>query len=176
VREGTAQLRRSVAYIIHTAVTYFNTVYIQVKTRRAAGHGGRRATADYSTAGHGEARRTGGHVYYCVLWNAGGYVRCRASTIPYDYWCMGMEDRRRRRGEEGISTITPRGGFRYGYSACALGNKGLGPSYNPNARSLRSLRSRISELVHINTPVCWSEGHINKYYLCSIDPYGTAAL
>jgi hypothetical protein len=21
-----------------------------------------------------------------------------ASAIPYDYWCMGMEDRRRRRG------------------------------------------------------------------------------
>jgi hypothetical protein len=26
------------------------------------------------------------------------------STIPYYYWCKRVEDRRRRRGEEGIST------------------------------------------------------------------------
>jgi hypothetical protein len=43
---------------------------MQGKTRRTAGHGGRRATAD-----HGEARRTGGDVGYPVcycyaLWNA----------------------------------------------------------------------------------------------------------
>jgi hypothetical protein len=26
------------------------------------------------------------------------------SAIPYYYWCRRVEDRRRRRGEEGIST------------------------------------------------------------------------
>jgi hypothetical protein len=26
------------------------------------------------------------------------------SSIPYDHWCMGMEDRRRRRGGERIPT------------------------------------------------------------------------
>jgi hypothetical protein len=32
---------------------------------------------------------------YCILWNAEGYVRCRTSAIPYDYWCMGKEEKGR---------------------------------------------------------------------------------
>jgi hypothetical protein len=27
-----------------------------------------------------------------MLWNAEDYARCRASVIPYDYWCMGKEE------------------------------------------------------------------------------------
>ena len=53
---------------------------MQVKTRRAAGHGERQVTAD-----HGETPQTGGHVCDCMRWNAEGYVRCRASAIPYGY-------------------------------------------------------------------------------------------
>ena len=28
-----------------------------------------------------------------MLRNTGDYVRCRASAIPYDYWCMGKEEK-----------------------------------------------------------------------------------
>ena len=30
-----------------------------------------------------------------MLRNAKGYVRYRTSTVPYDYWCMGKEERSR---------------------------------------------------------------------------------
>jgi hypothetical protein len=30
-----------------------------------------------------------------MLRNAEGYVRCRTSAIPYDYWCMEKEERSR---------------------------------------------------------------------------------
>ena len=34
-------------------------------------------------------------VLYTILRNAEGYARCRTSTIPYDYWRMGKEEKSR---------------------------------------------------------------------------------
>jgi hypothetical protein len=53
---ATVQLRRSVAY------TYNGYVLNIYSNAYRAGHGGWRATAD-----HGEAGRTGGYVFYCIL-------------------------------------------------------------------------------------------------------------
>ena len=62
--------------------------YIYSNTYRA-GRGGRRATAD-----PGEARRTGGHVSYCVLY-CYGMQETNTSAVPYDHWCMGTVGRSR---------------------------------------------------------------------------------
>jgi hypothetical protein len=32
---------------------------------------------------------------YTMLRNAGDYARCRTSSIPYDCWCMGKEEKSR---------------------------------------------------------------------------------
>jgi hypothetical protein len=68
---------------VHKSVTYL--ISIAMHTGRAtADHGGpRRGTAD---------RRTR-MLLYTMLRNAESYVRCRTSAIPYDYWCVGKEER-----------------------------------------------------------------------------------
>jgi hypothetical protein len=69
VPEGTARLRRSVAYT-HSCYALNKVMHTGRDTagggpRRTAGHGGRRTTAD-----HSGPRWTGGNVCYSMLWYA----------------------------------------------------------------------------------------------------------
>jgi hypothetical protein len=67
---------------MHTAATYLVPIVM---------HTGR-ATADHSEARRGTADRRIRMLLYTMLRNAGSYVRCRASAIPYDHWRMGKEE------------------------------------------------------------------------------------
>jgi hypothetical protein len=91
-----------------------NTVIhtVQVKTRRAAGHGGRRTTER-----HGGQADTYATVYYGMqrTMSVAG-----ASAIPYDYWCMGMEDRRRRRVQEAYQQEGGRGILQIPYNIISI--------------------------------------------------------
>ena len=62
--EGTAQLGRSVAYT-HSSYA-LSVLYTQVKARRAAGHGGRRATAEHGGPRRGTAGRRGRILLYAM--------------------------------------------------------------------------------------------------------------
>ena len=66
---------------------------MQGKTRRAAGHGGPRTTERH--VGQADTHAVNATVHYGMQ---GAMSVAGASAIPCDYWFMGMEDRRRRRG------------------------------------------------------------------------------
>ena len=97
----------------------------------------------------GVPRRTGGHaccsLLRCVLWNAGGYVRCRAPAIPRNFWWMEQHTNKRTHtgalhGALGQGHRTSRG-LAHGLIGTATEPKGRGINHLPHQSQSRSLRA-----------------------------------